>query len=150
MLIKSFKINHKKLEPGIYLHDVQQFGKLFVTTFDLRFKKPNKGDFLNNTELHSLEHMIATFYASKFPQDKIYFGPMGCQTGFYLVVAGQKELKWLEASLVKINTYINEATEVPGNSNLRCGNYKTLSLLSAKRVWNTWYRNKPKWGKKYR
>ena len=102
MLIKSFKINHTKLKPGIYLHDIKRFGNTFITTFDLRFKLPNRGIYLSNSALHSLEHLIATFYAEIYPDDKIYFGPMGCQTGFYLVVYGKKNLTWLEKTLTKL------------------------------------------------
>ncbi|MCQ3907729.1 MAG: S-ribosylhomocysteine lyase [Mycoplasmoidaceae bacterium] len=92
MLIKSFRINHTKLKPGIYLHEIKQFGNEYVTTYDLRFKAPNRGSYLSNSAMHSLEHLIATFYSVAYPDEKIYFGPMGCQTGFYLVVAGKKNL----------------------------------------------------------
>ena len=91
MLIKSFKIDHTKLKPGIYLHEVKKIHNSYVTTYDLRFKTPNRGTYLSNSALHSLEHLIATFYTSYY-EEKIYFGPMGCQTGFYLVVYGKKTL----------------------------------------------------------
>lgn len=149
MLIKSFKIDHRKLKPGIYLHDVQKFGNSYVTTFDLRFKKPNKGDYLNNSEMHSMEHVVATFYSEFYPKDKIYFGPMGCQTGFYLVVYGQKTLKWLEESLVELNDFIITLEQMPGQSPASCGNHQSLNIWTAKRVWKTWYTLKDNWGKKY-
>lgn len=149
MLITSFKIDHKKLKPGIYLHEVKKFNNSFITTFDLRFKKPNKGDYLSNSTLHSLEHLIATFYTNKYPKDKIYFGPMGCQTGFYLVVYGKKDIKWLEKSLELLNTYINKCKSIPGNNSSCCGNYKTLNLKLAKQTWNKWFKSKKDWNKKY-
>lgn len=148
MLIKSFKIDHRKLKPGIYLHDVKKIGKLYVTTYDLRFRVPNRGVYLSNVAMHSLEHLIATFYTNKY-KDKIYFGPMGCQTGFYLVVAGKKNLKWLEDSLTKLNTFINEAKTIPGRNDKSCGNFRTLNLQIAKQVWSDWYSKKNHWFKRY-
>lgn len=150
MLIKSFKINHTKLKPGIYLHDVKQFNKMFVTTFDWRFKIPNRGSYLSNSALHSLEHIIATFYSENYPQDKIYFGPMGCQTGFYLVVYGKKSLTWLEKTLPKLNQYIKSLKEVPGKDIKACGNFRSLSISTAQAAWNTWYCQRSNWQKQYK
>lgn len=150
MEITSFKIDHRKLIPGVYLHDVNKLGQLYVTTYDFRLKKPNRGDFLTYGEMHSLEHVIATFYSKFYPKDKIYFGPMGCQTGFYLVVAGKKNLKWLLDTLPRLNTYINTLKQMPGFSPAKCGNYKTLSIYTARRTWNQWYRLKANWGKQYK
>jgi len=148
MIIKSFKIDHSKLKPGCYLHDVKKINKMYVTTFDLRFKTPNKGVYLTNQEMHSLEHLIATFYTEQY-KEKIYFGPMGCQTGFYLVVAGQKDLQWLLKSLTKLDKFISGSTSIPGNSSKCCGNYRTLNLQAAKTAWKQWYRTKENWGKEY-
>jgi len=92
MLITSFKIDHTKLTPGVYLHEVKKFNNSYVTTYDLRFKTPNQGEYISNVASHTLEHIVATFYTTKYPKDKIYFGPMGCATGFYLVVYGKKNL----------------------------------------------------------
>lgn len=149
MLIRSFKINHTKLKPGIYLHEIKQFGNSFVTTFDLRFKTPNRGSYLSNNAMHSLEHLIATFYATAYPEDKIYFGPMGCQTGFYLVVNGRKNLAWLEKTLTRLNAYINETKQIPGDGPNTCGNYRTLSISTAQSAWNTWYQDRKNWQKQY-
>lgn len=140
MLIKSFKIDHTKLQPGIYLHEIKRSGNAYVTTYDFRFKRPNKENYLSNSAIHSLEHLIATFYSNKYPKDKIYFGPMGCQTGFYLVVFGKKNLKWLKQTLPKLDKYINNVKAIPGNSAKSCGNYKTLNLKLAKKTWNEWYK----------
>lgn len=149
MLIKSFKINHKKLQPGIYLHDQKQIKNMVITTFDLRFKSPNKGNYLSNVEMHSLEHLIATFYTSNY-HEKIYFGPMGCQTGFYLVVAGKKNLKWLKDSLAKCDKFITNAKTIPGQNPTSCGNYKTLDLKAAKIAWKEWYSNQANWQTEYK
>ncbi len=148
MLIKSFKINHKKLKPGIYLHEIKRIDNAYITTFDLRFKRPNQGKYLSNVAMHSLEHLIATFYTKNY-KEKIYFGPMGCQTGFYLVVGGKKDLKWLEQTLVKLNKFITKSSSVPGANALSCGNYKTLSISVAKKAWTEWYGKRQFWGKKY-
>jgi len=148
MLIQSFKIDHSKLKPGCYLHEIKKVNNHFVTTFDLRFKTPNRGDFLTNSEMHSLEHLIATFYTANY-KEKIYFGPMGCQTGFYLVVGGRKTIKWLLDTLPLLDKFICESKQIPGNSSKTCGNYRTLNLQAAKRAWKQWYRNHEKWPKQY-
>lgn len=147
-LITSFKIDHKKLNPGIYLHDIKQVNRTYITTYDLRFKKPNNGHYLTNIEMHSLEHLIATFYTKNYPE-KIYFGPMGCQTGFYLAVAGKKDIKWLEKTLIKCDKFINKTKKMPGKSPLSCGNYKTLNLKMAQTSWNKWYKQRNFWRKSY-
>lgn len=148
MLIKSFKIDHSKLKPGCYLHDIKKVSSIFVTTFDMRFKIPNKGVYLTNQEMHTLEHLIATFYTEHYPE-KIYFGPMGCQTGFYLVVSGKKKIDWLLNTLPLLDKFISESRSVPGNNSKSCGNYRTLNLQAAKTAWKQWYRNKENWGKDY-
>ena len=85
--IASFQVDHNKLVPGLYLS--RRDGK--VTTFDLRFKKPNTGDLLSNAEMHSVEHIIATLLRNSPQKDAVvYFGPMGCQTGFYFLFDGEQ------------------------------------------------------------
>ena len=150
MPIKSFKIDHKKLKPGIYINDVQKFGNTLITTYDLRFKIPNKGTYLSNSAMHSLEHLIAHFYSKYYPKDKIYFGPMGCQTGFYLVVYGKKSLDWLNQSLVKLNKFIINSKQIPGSDAKSCGNFKNLNLITAKKEWNKWYSIRSNWQKVYK
>ncbi len=149
MLIRSFKINHTKLQPGIYLHDQKQIKNLVITTFDLRFKTPNKGNYLSNVAMHSLEHLLATFYTNNY-SEKIYFGPMGCQTGFYLVVGGKKNLVWLKTSLDKCDKFITTAKIMPGQNPTSCGNYKTLNLKVAKATWKDWYSQRSNWQTKYK
>ena len=127
--IASFTVDHNKLQPGLYLS--RRDGD--VTTFDLRFKKPNTGDLLSNAQLHSVEHLIATFLRNS-PQKEavIYFGPMGCRTGFYLItrdLTGQPLVDLVIDAFRFIAAYEGE---IPGASAKECGNYRDLSLEGAK------------------
>ncbi len=129
--IASFQVDHNKLEPGLYLS--RRDGQ--VTTFDLRFKKPNTGDLLTNAEMHSVEHIIATLLRNGKAKDAvIYFGPMGCQTGFYLLVDGAQLSDADAVELVK-ETFAAGAAfsgEMPGKSAIECGNYINLDVELAK------------------
>ena len=127
--IESFKIDHNKLCPGIYVSRTDGD----ITTYDLRTRKPNAGDYMDNITMHSTEHMIATYIrSSELAEDIIYFGPMGCQTGFYLLVRNadnEKVLCVLKETLEKV---IDHEGEVFGASAIECGNYKNLDISSAK------------------
>ena len=129
--IASFQVDHNKLEPGLYLS--RRDGQ--VTTFDLRFKKPNTGDLLSNAEMHSVEHIIATLLRNGHAKDAvIYFGPMGCQTGFYLLFDGNQLTDADAVELVK-ETFAAGAIfsgEMPGKSAIECGNYINLDVDLAK------------------
>ena len=129
--IASFQVDHDKLEPGMYLS--RRDGN--VTTFDLRFKKPNTGDLLTNAEMHSVEHIIATLLRNGKAKDAvIYFGPMGCQTGFYLLVDSNQLTDEQAVDLVK-DTFATGAAydgPMPGYSSVECGNYRNLSTELAK------------------
>lgn len=130
--IASFQVDHDKLEPGLYLS--RRDGD--VTTFDLRFKKPNTGDLLTNAEMHSVEHIIATLLRNGKAKDAvIYFGPMGCQTGFYLLVDGSKLTDADTVGLVKDTFAAGAAFEgaMPGYSSTECGNYINLSVELARK-----------------
>ena len=100
--IASFTVNHEKLRPGIYIS--RKDGE--TVTYDLRTRVPNSGDLMDNSTMHSLEHMFATYVRnSEISDDVVYFGPMGCQTGFYLLVNGRSNSEILSAVkgvLVKI------------------------------------------------
>ena len=129
--IASFQVDHDKLEPGMYLS--RRDGD--VTTFDLRFKKPNTGDLLTNAEMHSTEHVIATLLRNGRAKDAvIYFGPMGCQTGFYLLVDGKQLTDADTVELVKEVFAAGAAFPgpMPGNAPAECGNYINLDLDLAK------------------
>lgn len=129
--IASFQVDHTKLLPGMYLS--RRDGE--VTTFDLRFKKPNTGDLLTNAEMHSVEHVIATLLRNSHAKDAvIYFGPMGCQTGFYFLF-DSRELTDTEAvDLVKEIFAAGAAWEgpMPGKSADECGNYINLDTALAR------------------
>ena len=127
--IASFEVDHDLITPGVYISRID--GE--VTTYDLRTRTPNTGDLMDNATMHSVEHMIATFIRnSEIAADVIYFGPMGCQTGFYLLVRkadNEQVLAVLMDVLAKILAYEGE---VFGASQVECGNYKNLSLDAAK------------------
>ena len=129
--IASFQVDHDKLQPGLYLS--RRDGE--VTTFDLRFKKPNTGDLLTNAEMHSVEHIIATLLRNGRAKDAvIYFGPMGCQTGFYLLVDSRQLSDTDAVELVK-ETFAAGAEfagPMPGYSSVECGNYRNLDTELAK------------------
>ena len=129
--IASFQVDHNKLQPGMYLS--RRDGE--VTTFDLRFKKPNTGDLLSNAEMHSVEHIIATLLRNGRAKDAIiYFGPMGCQTGFYLLFDSRR-LSDAEAVALVQETFAAGAAydgEMPGQSAAECGNYINLDVALAR------------------
>ena len=128
--IASFTVDHDRLEPGIYVS--RRDGD--VTTYDLRTRKPNAGDYMDNRTMHSVEHMFATFVRNSEIRDSvIYFGPMGCQTGFYLLtrdVPDERVLEIVKDVLRKILAYEGP---VFGASRKECGNYRNLDLGDAKR-----------------
>ena len=129
--IASFQVDHNKLLPGMYLS--RRDGE--VVTFDLRFKKPNTGDLLTNAEMHSVEHIIATLLRNGRARDAvIYFGPMGCQTGFYFLFDGRQLSDAAAVELVK-ETFAAGAAfegEMPGKSAIECGNYISLEVSLAR------------------
>ena len=129
--IASFQVDHNKLLPGMYLS--RRDGE--VVTFDLRFKKPNTGDLLTNAEMHSVEHVIATLLRNGRARDAvIYFGPMGCQTGFYFLFDGRRLSDAGAVELVK-ETFAAGAAfegEMPGKSAIECGNYINLEVSLAR------------------
>ncbi|MBE5756995.1 MAG: S-ribosylhomocysteine lyase [Clostridiales bacterium] len=127
--IESFKINHNTLKEGIYISRVDGD----VITYDLRTRKPNQGDFMDNVTMHSVEHMFATYIRnSKISDSVLYFGPMGCQTGVYLLGKGVEKEVVLEEVIKTLKKIIEHDGEVFGNTQLECGNYKTLDLQKAK------------------
>ena len=127
--ISSFSVDHDLIDEGIYVSRIDGD----ITTYDLRTRKPNMGDYMDNITMHSVEHMVATYIRnSDIGGDVIYFGPMGCRTGFYLLVRNADNaqvLSELKAVLAKVAF---EATEMFGASRVECGNYLELSLDAAK------------------
>ena len=129
--IASFTIDHIKLQPGIYVSRKDQIGQEVVTTFDLRMTSPNEEPVMNTAEVHTIEHLGATYLRNKEEiRDKvIYFGPMGCRTGFYLLLAGDYASKDIIALVTEMFEFIRDYRgEVPGASPKDCGNYLDMNL----------------------
>jgi S-ribosylhomocysteine lyase len=128
--ITSFSVDHDFIIPGIYVSRIDGD----VTTYDMRTRKPNADDFMDNLTMHSLEHMFATYVRnSEIADDVLYFGPMGCRTGFYLLVRNADNARVLEVVKGVLSKIANEATEMFGAERKECGNYRELSLDAAKR-----------------
>ena len=131
--IASFTVDHNKLMPGLYLS--RRDGS--IVTFDLRFKKPNTGDLLTNSEMHSAEHLIATLLRNSGDREAVvYFGPMGCQTGFYFLF--NNDLLSCEGAIELLREVFTAAAdfqgEMPGKSAVECGNYINLDVEAGKAV----------------
>ena len=133
--ITSFTIDHIKLVPGVYVSRKDTVGNEIITTFDLRMTSPNDEPVMNTAEMHTIEHLAATFlrnhkeYGSKI----IYFGPMGCRTGFYLLLAGDYDSKDIVELMIELFQFIAEFDgEVPGASAKDCGNYLDMNLPMAR------------------
>ena len=126
--ITSFSVDHDFIVPGIYVSRIDGD----VTTYDLRTRKPNCGDYMDNLTMHSVEHMMATFLRnSELRDDIIYFGPMGCQTGFYLLVRNAENERVL-AEVIKALRNTETAPTMFGAERKECGNYKNLSIEAAR------------------
>ena len=133
--IASFTIDHIKLQPGVYVSRVDKIGAETVTTFDLRMPSPTEDPVMNPAEMHTIEHLAATFLRNHpdWKDRTIYFGPMGCRTGFYLLLAGELTSKEIVPLMVEMFTFIRDFTgEVPGASARDCGNYLDMNLPMAK------------------
>lgn len=133
--IASFTIDHQKLLPGIYVSRKDSVGNDIVTTFDIRMTRPNHEPVMNTAEMHTIEHLAATFLRNhqEFGSKIVYFGPMGCRTGFYLILAGDYESKDIVGLLKELYTFMAEFTgDVPGASAVECGNYLDMNLPMAK------------------
>ena len=127
--IASFTVDHDLLTEGIYLSRIDGD----VTTYDLRTRIPNAGDFMDNLTMHSVEHMIATYIRSSKISDKvIYFGPMGCQTGFYFLVKDLAPVEVFELTKQLLADILAYEGPVFGASAIECGNYANLDLALAK------------------
>ena len=132
--ITSFTIDHIKLQPGLYVSRKDKVGAETVTTFDLRFTSPNEEPVMNTAEMHTMEHLAATYLRNEpVWQDKVlYFGPMGCRTGFYLLLAGGYESREVLPLVLDCFRFIRDFRgEVPGASAKDCGNYLDMNLPMA-------------------
>ena len=133
--ITSFTIDHIKLAPGVYVSRKDTVGKEVITTFDLRMTSPNDEPVMNTAEMHAIEHLAATYLRNhkEFGSKIIYFGPMGCRTGFYLLLAGDYESKAIVDLMIELFQFIAEFDdEVPGASAKDCGNYLDMNLPMAR------------------
>ena len=132
--IQSFKVNHLNLETGLYVSRKDENSGVTVTTFDLRFTRPNVEPVIDQPALHAIEHLGATFFRnSKIKDSVIYFGPMGCRTGFYLVLFGDKQSADVYNDVVDFCDFIIDYSDkIPGASPIECGNYLELNLEMAK------------------
>ena len=139
--ITSFTIDHIKLQPGLYVSRKDKVGAETVTTFDLRVTSPNEEPVMNTAEMHTMEHLAATYLRNEPAwKDKVlYFGPMGCRTGFYLLLAGDLSSRDILPLVTDCFRFIGAfADEVPGASAKDCGNYLDMNLPMANY-----------WGKRY-
>ena len=133
--IASFTVNHLNLIPGVYVSRKDYVGKEVLTTFDLRMTAPNREPVMNTAELHTIEHLAATYLRNndEWKEKVIYFGPMGCRTGFYLLLAGDYESKDILPLVVEMYGFVRDFEgEVPGASPKDCGNYLDMNLGMAK------------------
>ena len=118
--ITSFSVNHDTLEPGVYISRIDGD----ITTYDLRFIKPNTPPYLDIDAMHTIEHLFATYARNDSLKDNvIYFGPMGCRTGFYLLMRNTSNEDALEYIKKVVKDCINHKGEIPGSKKIECGNY---------------------------
>ena len=132
--IASFTIDHLKLVPGVYVSRKDTIGREVITTFDLRMTSPNDEPVMNTAEVHTIEHLAATFLRNHpvYGDKTIYFGPMGCRTGFYLLLAGDLTSKEIVPLMIEMFEFIRDfKDEVPGASPKDCGNYLDMTLPMA-------------------
>ncbi len=133
--IASFTVNHLKLLPGIYVSRKDRVGEQIVTTFDIRMTRPNEEPVMNTAEVHTIEHLGATFLRNEVQvKDRvIYFGPMGCRTGFYLILAGDYLSRDIVSLMREMFCFIRDYEgEIPGAAARDCGNYLDMNLPMAK------------------
>ncbi len=128
--IASFEVDHNKLQRGIYTSRIDGD----VVTYDIRLKLPNGGNYLNNSAMHTIEHIVATFVRnSRFKDSIVYFGPMGCRTGFYLLVRDVEPQEVIALVREAFEFLKDFEGEIPGTSKIECGNYLEHDLADAKR-----------------
>ena len=133
--ITSFTIHHLLLQPGVYVSRKDPVGGTIVTTFDLRMTSPNEEPVMNTAEVHAIEHLGATFLRNhkEWSPKVLYFGPMGCRTGFYLLLSGDYESKDIVPLMIEMWEFIRDYEgEIPGASPRDCGNYLDMNLPMAK------------------
>jgi S-ribosylhomocysteine lyase len=133
--IASFTVNHLKLKPGVYVSRKDKFGDVVITTFDIRMTSPNDEPVMNTAEVHTIEHLGATFLRNHkdYADKTVYFGPMGCRTGFYLILHGDYKSSDIVDLLKEMYKFIADFEgDVPGAAAKDCGNYLDMNLSMAK------------------
>lgn len=134
-MIQSFLIDHTRLKPGLYVSRIDKWGMEEATTFDIRVCKPNK-DMLTPSVSHTIEHLMASYMRedSVYSNSVLYFGPMGCLTGFYLILKGRWTSKMIVPEITKAFFECSKAKGIPGASEVECGNYRMNDLQGAVEV----------------
>ena len=134
-LIRSFSVDHTRIIPGIFTSRVDLVGGEPVTTYDVRLKRPNIEPAVDVAAMHSLEHLIATFLRNDpdWKDEVVYWGPMGCLTGFYLILKGDRAPRELYGLMLRVFRSVLDAGGVPGAAPENCGNYRMHDLEKAKR-----------------
>ena len=137
-LIQSFSVDHTHIVPGIFTSRVDYLGEYSVTTYDIRLKRPNKEPVIDIAAMHSLEHIIATYLRNEpdWKDEVIYWGPMGCLTGFYLILKGSRTPQEIYKLILNAFRSVGNAQEVPGTAPQNCGHCHMHNLEMAK-----WYAN---------
>ena len=135
-LIQSFSVDHTRIVPGIFTSRVDTLGEYKVTTYDVRMKRPNVEPVVEVAAMHSLEHLIATYLRNDpdWKDEIVYWGPMGCLTGFYLILKGSRAPRELYDLLLRAFRSVEDAQDVPGATAVNCGTYRMHNLEMAK-----WY-----------
>lgn len=135
-LIQSFSVDHMRIVPGIFISRTDVVGTDVITTYDIRLKKPNREPVIDVAAMHSLEHLIATFLRNDpdWKDEVIYWGPMGCLTGFYLILKGNRAPQDIYSLVLRAFQSVELATQVPGTAPENCGHYLMHNLAMAK-----WY-----------
>lgn len=133
--IASFTINHMKLLPGLYVSRKDKIGNETITTFDIRMTRPNFEPVMLTGEVHTIEHLAATYLRNHeaYADKTVYFGPMGCRTGFYLLLGGDYQSKDIVSLITEMFEFIRDYTgDIPGASPENCGNYSDINPDMAK------------------
>ena len=133
-LIQSFSVNHTLIVPGIFISREDKLGNSMVTTYDIRLKRPNREPVIDVAAMHSLEHLIATTLRNDpdWKDEIIYWGPMGCLTGFYLILKNNRSPREIYELVLNAFKSVNDAKEVPGATAVNCGHYLMHNLAMAK------------------
>lgn len=135
--IASFTIDHTKLLCGVYVSRKDIIGQEMITTFDIRMTRPNLETVMGTGEMHTIEHLAATFLRNHpiYGSKTIYFGPMGCRTGFYLLLAGDVESNTIVPLLIEMFEFCRDFEgDIPGATAVNCGNYTDMNLPIAKEI----------------